>query len=255
MISKLMLFVLLTGHVLGDFYFQTDNMVEKRKTSFRYVLLHSLVYLVTTIAVAVIGYVEIRSAIAMALLAGLAHFVIDAVKYLVAHSEDNANWIHRHLFLLDQCVHIISIIVICSFFQNAQVRELFLRKVVHGQYEVLTVALGLLCILKPVSILITESYFWQEKAAQKMETDQTNNGKTKDVKEAGKVIGYMERGIIFFLLMYGQYSAMAFVLTAKSIARFKEIEENKINAEYYLIGTLFSITCVIVISALFGLCG
>ena len=65
----------------------------------------------------------------------------------------------------------------------------------------------------------------------------------------------MERGIIFFLLMYGQYSAMAFVLTAKSIARFKEIEENKINAEYYLIGTLFSITCVIVISALFGLCG
>ena len=255
MISKLMLFVLLTGHVLGDFYFQTDNMVEKRKTSFRYVLLHSLVYLVTMIAMAAIGFVDVKSAIAMALLAGLAHFVIDAVKYLVAHSEDNANWIHRHLFLVDQCVHIISIIVISGFFQNAQIRELFLQKVMHGQYAIITVALGLLCILRPVSILITESNLWQEKAAQKLETDLANNGKTEDVKEAGKVIGYMERGIIFFLLMYGQYSAMAFVLTAKSVARFKEIEENRANAEYYLIGTLFSITCVIVICALLGLCG
>lgn len=252
---KIVLYVLLVGHVLGDFYCQTDNMVEKRKVSFRYVLLHSLMYLVTMIAVVVIGFVDIRSAIIMALLSGLAHFVIDAVKYLVTHSEDNANWIHQHLFLIDQCAHMISLIVICSFFQNTQVRELFLQKVIHGQYELLTVVLGLLCILKPVSILITESNLWQEKAAQKRETDQASNEKTEDVKEAGIIIGYMERGIIFFLLMYGQYSAMAFVLTAKSIARVKEIEESRVNAEYYLIGTLFSITCVIVISALLGLCG
>ena len=255
MISEVMLFVLLTGHVLGDFYFQSDNMVEKRKASFRYVLLHSLVYLAIMTAVAVIGFSNIRSAIIIALMAGLAHFIIDAGKYLIIAFKGKANWIHQHLFLVDQCAHLVTLFILSICYGGLPVRELFLHKVIHGQYGIITVALGLLCILKPVSILITESSFWQEKAAQKMKTDLASNGKAGDVKEAGKVIGYMERGIIFFLLMYGQYSAMAFVLTAKSIARFKEIEENRINAEYYLIGTLFSITCVIVISALLGLCG
>ena len=255
MISKLMLFVLLTGHVLGDFYFQTDHMAAKRKESFSYVLIHSLIYSITMIAVTILGYISIKDAIITAVLAGIAHFIIDSIKHLVGSDETKYIWFRRHLFLLDQCAHIATLFVICFFYGNVQVRDLAAQTMIHGQYPLVSVVLGLLCIFKPVSILITESAFWQAKAAQKIETDLASKGKTEDVKEAGKVIGYMERGIIFFLLMHGQYGAMAFVLTAKSIARFKEIEENRVNAEYYLIGTLFSITCVIVISSLLGLCG
>ena len=43
-----------------------------------------------------------------------------------------------------------------------------------------------------------------------------------------------------------QISAIGFIYTAKSIARFKEIEQNKAFAEYYLIGTLFSILYVVI---------
>ena len=48
--------------------------------------------------------------------------------------------------------------------------------------------------------------------------------------------------LVLALSMLGEYSAIAFVFTAKSIARFKEIEQNRDFAEVYLLGTLASVT-------------
>ncbi len=39
----------------------------------------------------------------------------------------------------------------------------------------------------------------------------------------------------------GQFSAVGLAMTAKSVARYNEISENPSFAEYYLIGTLYSI--------------
>ena len=39
MFKEVLLFFLL-GHVLGDFYTQTDNMAEKKKIEFRWVIYH-----------------------------------------------------------------------------------------------------------------------------------------------------------------------------------------------------------------------
>ena len=50
----------------------------------------------------------------------------------------------------------------------------------------------------------------------------------------------------FFNIGMNQITAIGFIYTAKSITRFKEIEESKGFAEYYLIGTLFSILYVVV---------
>ena len=43
-----------------------------------------------------------------------------------------------------------------------------------------------------------------------------------------------------------QYSAIGFVLTAKSVARYDKIAKDEKFAEYYLLGTLTSTLCVIV---------
>ncbi|MFW9903172.1 MAG: hypothetical protein ACFFFH_02485 [Candidatus Thorarchaeota archaeon] len=56
---------------------------------------------------------------------------------------------------------------------------------------------------------------------------------------AGKVIGMLERGIILTLALLGEFGAISFVFVAKSMARFKQLEERQF-AEYYLIGTLLS---------------
>lgn len=61
---------------------------------------------------------------------------------------------------------------------------------------------------------------------------------------AGKWIGILERLIVLTLMLNNALDSVAFILTAKSIARFNELK-NKDFAEYYLIGTLASITLAI----------
>jgi hypothetical protein len=57
----------------------------------------------------------------------------------------------------------------------------------------------------------------------------------------GRVIGVLERLIVFALILRGEYGALGFVIAAKSFARFKELN-NRNFAEYFLVGTLASVT-------------
>lgn len=63
---------------------------------------------------------------------------------------------------------------------------------------------------------------------EKMEKDNT-----------GKLIGNIERILLFILILFDNLTAIGFVIAAKSIARFEELKHKKF-AEYYLIGTLTS---------------
>jgi len=67
---------------------------------------------------------------------------------------------------------------------------------------------------------------------------QTVENKEEDIK-IGSWIGILEREIILLLGLMGQYGAIGFVLAAKSLARYKQLE-NKSFAEKYLVGTLLS---------------
>ncbi len=55
----------------------------------------------------------------------------------------------------------------------------------------------------------------------------------------GRVIGLLERMLIFFFVLNGQFGAIGFTLAAKGFTRFKELEDRGF-AEYVLIGTLLS---------------
>lgn len=61
---------------------------------------------------------------------------------------------------------------------------------------------------------------------------------------AGKTIGILERLLAITLVYQKQFTAIAFILTAKSIIRFERKEEKVQSgrkfAEYFLIGTLSS---------------
>lgn len=69
---------------------------------------------------------------------------------------------------------------------------------------------------------------------------------SKDSNGAGSIIGIMERILMVLFLSIQQYSAIGFVLTAKSITRFDRITKDNKFAEYYLIGTLYSVIMAIV---------
>ncbi|MBL1215675.1 MAG: hypothetical protein HND52_20075 [Ignavibacteriae bacterium] len=61
----------------------------------------------------------------------------------------------------------------------------------------------------------------------------------KNELKAGRIIGILERVIIFILVIANQYGAMGLVIAAKAFARFKAMDEKNF-AEYVLIGTLLS---------------
>lgn len=71
----------------------------------------------------------------------------------------------------------------------------------------------------------------------------------EDLKNAGMAIGILERMITLTFVLIGEYSAIAIIFGAKSIARFAELKERPF-AEYYLIGTLTSILVAIIIGLL-----
>jgi len=55
----------------------------------------------------------------------------------------------------------------------------------------------------------------------------------------GKIIGVIERILFFFFVVTNNYASIAFILTAKGITRYKELDDKNF-AEYFLIGTLLS---------------
>ena len=73
------------------------------------------------------------------------------------------------------------------------------------------------------------------------------NSSEKGLPGAGKVIGMLERGIILTFGLLGEYGAISFVFVAKSMARFKQLEQRQF-AEYYLIGTLLSFFFALVVA-------
>ena len=64
---------------------------------------------------------------------------------------------------------------------------------------------------------------------------------------AGRIIGMLERIMIFLFLMENQYAAIGFILAAKGITRFKEMEDRHF-AEYVLIGTFLSALTAIIVT-------
>jgi hypothetical protein len=70
-----------------------------------------------------------------------------------------------------------------------------------------------------------------------------------DNENIGEWIGILERVITLTFVLTGSYTAVAFALTAKSIARFKELEDKNF-AEYYLLGTSSSVATALLVGAL-----
>ncbi len=99
--------------------------------------------------------------------------------------------------------------------------------------------IGYLLILKPASIflgLFTKR--WREKG-----------NVSESLQNTGQWIGYLERILIITFILIGKIEAIGFLLAAKSIFRFGELNKSKEikTTEYVLIGTLASFTIAIII--------
>jgi hypothetical protein len=65
----------------------------------------------------------------------------------------------------------------------------------------------------------------------------------------GQLIGNLERILILIFIVTNHLAAIGFVIAAKSVARFKEMDDKQF-AEYYLIGTMASSLIAILVGGL-----
>jgi hypothetical protein len=67
--------------------------------------------------------------------------------------------------------------------------------------------------------------------------------------DRGRVIGFLERGLIYAFVLGGHYEAVGFVLVAKAFAHIRHIDD-RASLEYVLIGTLLSTGLAIAVGEL-----
>jgi len=103
---------------------------------------------------------------------------------------------------------------------------------IHGIGLLLILVTGYGCSLWPSSAIVGRIIArWHPALGEGVEEE--------SLREAGRWIGYLERAIIITFVLFSQFLAIGLLVTAKSIFRF---EHSRKTAEYYLLGTLLSLT-------------
>ncbi len=121
-----------------------------------------------------------------------------------------------------------------------------------GPHKLLLVAFGALLLTLEVNFLIRLVFTVSGVVPAAINGGRAaTGGDTLNAREyrAGRIIGILERNLILFFVLVNQFAAIAFIIAAKGIARFKELDEREF-AEYVLIGTLLSSALAILVAAL-----
>lgn len=266
--------VLLCVHLLGDFYFQTQKMADKKQGQFSWTICHCLIYGAGSwlLLFLFLHGMKLRYILAFA----AAHAAVDIVKYAVCRIFRERRPLReliesprgkRNVFLIDQAVHLTAILGVSYWTAQSDIVSLYRESsaVLFDSFGIsemmcLRWAAVLLLIHKPVNILIANilSGYKPDKDGGEDSGREAGSGREPDRgrtvqkdKNAGRMIGTLERIIMVIFLSIGQYSAVGLVLTAKSIARYDRISKDQEFAEYYLLGTLLSTICAVIAALLF----
>ena len=221
---------LLMAHVLTDFILQTSGMIRSKR-SYGWRSIGLLAHALSAGFLALLLTWDWENWLVIGGITCLSHWLIDLIKVHI-HSTHSLK-----AFLVDQLAHV-AVIAALLFYLYPQLAVLFFLY----QDSVIVMAvylLGLILIFRPAGFLV-------EHAVKRWSDIAIDSGET--LPEAGKLIGYLERLLIFLFMMLNQYAAIGFLIAAKSILRFRDQPGQHRLTEYILLGTLLSFTTAIIIS-------
>jgi hypothetical protein len=162
------------------------------------------------------------------------HLLIDSFKGL---TDRFAFLTYDKLFLIDQFLHIAIIVTLISLLPQLSYRPLFEA----FKPELWRWLLVLVLIGKPanVSFKVLFHRFSDGIKDPSINADPSEPAASKP--GAGAWIGILERVFVVIFSAAAQYAAFGLLMTAKSVARYEKISKDPAFAEYYLIGTLYSV--------------
>ncbi|WP_240705272.1 DUF3307 domain-containing protein [Pacificoceanicola onchidii] len=216
---------LLLAHVLADFLFQTKKMVAHKGNVLVLGLHVLIVFALSTLALG--GVWQVAAMVAAA------HFVIDMIK-VIWRATGQGDGLAP--FLLDQAAHLVSLLAAALLWPGAMALGWWDNDAVHlvapallASGLILTVIAGGMAVG-----LLTARY----------------QGEISDdsLPDAGRLIGQLERFIIFVLVMIGEPAGIGFLIAAKSVLRFDTASQGQKASEYVIIGTLASFSWALVMA-------
>ena len=215
-----LLIKLILAHLIGDFLFQPDSWIKdkkKKKIKSKFLYIHIGIHF---IALMVLLQFQL---IAASILIVLSHFIIDLLKIYLSNKKNE-----RLLFIGDQILHLLIILGVVYYYEALTINldQIYSPQALLFIVFIITVTYVFSVIIK---LLIAP---W----------DKEINNDQKSIEGAGKYIGILERLLVFTFVLLDVWSAIGFLITAKSVFRFGDLTEGKNRklTEYILIGTLLS---------------
>jgi hypothetical protein len=211
-----LLIQLFLAHIISDFILQTKTMVSNKKWLSIDMLLHIVIVYMSTALCTGLWL--------PAIIIAVIHYIIDGFKV----SATNKKWgTELKLFIIDQALHLITILGIWAWHCDLFGKLGIVARLPLTNYTISLIVLGYFIIIWPVAYII-------DFALQLMVKDNIDNN-----ENIGKLIGMFERIIILTFVLLGQYEAIGFLITGKSILRFAGTNETS-KSEYVLLGTMLS---------------
>jgi len=216
------------AHILSDFYFQNDRMCkEKDEKGFasQALYIHSFIVFVMTVAFSVLSLFSFDFLGWAVFIAGT-HLILDGLKHFMKGCSS--------IFFIDQMIHWVVIAIVVYLFNES---NLIVVQLWVPETWLLEATLIFLICLKPTNIMIKNVL-----TANLIGISQLENN--EELKNAGLLIGNLERTLTLILVVIGHYEVVGFIIAAKSILRFKESDTAK--TEYVLVGTLLSYSVALI---------
>lgn len=234
-----LLVVFLLVHICFDFYFQPTEWVDQKNRQHgksKKLVIHAFMHAAGIfIALSIFTTKSVCVNLFYSILVFISHWLIDLAKSYASK--------RFFAFLLDQLAHIIVLILIWGVVTENISRLMIFNSIQKIDYNYLVIILAYLIVLKPTSIIISSFLKpWTDSLKQGVSLKDEDS-----LQSAGKKIGYLERFLILTFILLNQFSAIGFLLAAKSVFRFGELQNDKDKklTEYVMLGTLASLTCTI----------
>ncbi len=219
---------LLAAHVTADFVLQT-RWIALRKTHPGVLFLHGALVLLS--AQAAVGVIASPALVWLALV----HMAIDAIK---ARSPRGTM-----AFLIDQAAHGVTVLAVAIWQPGlwsggywASLPAPASPLILHG----MLILAGFVLAVRAGGFVVGLLMEAQVAPAVSDLLVRTTTIQIRGLPEGGLTIGWLERSLIFILILTGQPGAIGFLIAAKSILRFGTVTEDRAASEYVIIGTLAS---------------
>jgi hypothetical protein len=230
---------LIFAHFLADFVFQTDWIIANKRNLGGFT---AHVIAVALASWACLGFPPVFLPLAILV---ASHALLDVAKLRMGGPGLTA-------FLVDQLAHLGMALLVAQFAPGAYAAGLWATpELADALPAASALPQGMIFGAGLIATVQTGGYAI---AALMSSLDMIRIEGQLNVPRGGMYIGRLERLLIFMLALTGHIDAIGFLITAKSLLRFKEIatEEDRAVTEYIIIGTLASFAWGLALSLLTG---